>query len=163
MHGTKNLLSSVAKSKDTVKRVVLTSSVAGARSRATLAADNAGGLLVPRSTLAVWQYHWLPALRLPVVHLPAAVHGDNDKQPPKSGSVYTAEDWNVTSTPEKEPYFVSKVCQCGSACMLRTLQSTTGLLTASARGAKHLSCLCHLCRQRRSAQHMTLPRRKASR
>ena len=29
MHGTRNVLSSVAKSKDTVKRIVLTSSVAG--------------------------------------------------------------------------------------------------------------------------------------
>jgi hypothetical protein len=39
----------------------------------------------------------------------AAVHGDNNIQPPKNGSLYTADDWNTTSTPEEEPYFVSKV------------------------------------------------------
>lgn len=68
IHGTRNVLSSVVKSKGTVKRVVLTSSV-------------------------------------------AAIIGNEDSgpvKPPKNGDVYTEEDWNTTSTPEKGAYFVSK-------------------------------------------------------
>lgn len=68
VHGTRNVLSSVAKSKDTIKRVILTSSVA-----AIIGNENSG----------------------PV-------------KPPKNGDVYTEEDWNTTSTPEKGAYHVSK-------------------------------------------------------
>jgi nucleoside-diphosphate-sugar epimerase len=103
VHGTKNVLQSVARSKSTVKRVVLTSSVAGALWNASTWQahrwHNVHGVALARSSGADG------ADALPF----AAVHGDNNIQPPKNGSLYTTEDWNATSTPEDEPYFVSKV------------------------------------------------------
>lgn len=66
LEGTKNVMSSAARHKATVCRVVLTSSC-------------------------------------------AAVKGSASADPPKNGKLYTEEDWNETSTLEREAYWVSKV------------------------------------------------------
>lgn len=137
MHGTQNVLSSVAKSKDTVKRVVLTSSVAGTPSIACLyhLCNND----FDRSFVCTPQLGWnlllcppflcsemlfkhvqvvcliwcsSPGIGKVILRCLTAIIGNEDSgplKPPKNGDVYTEEDWNTTSTPEKGAYFVSKV------------------------------------------------------
>lgn len=41
-----------------------------------------------------------------------AIHDQNQAQVPAAGAgrMYTEQDWNGVSTPEAEPYWVSKVC-----------------------------------------------------
>lgn len=110
----------------------------------------------------------------------AAVHGDTNIQPPKSGKLYTAEDWNTTSTPEKEPYFVSKVFAVrdrtdrlilvwhiqGMIVPHVTIARLADWLFSSGAPCyvRRMSCVSLLiCRQRQRRRRMNLPRRRASR
>ena len=65
--------------------------------------------ITPKVVSVVSSFHEHQELTVLTHHQSAAVHGDDNIQPPKNGSLYTADDWNATSTPEEEPYFVSKV------------------------------------------------------
>lgn len=105
--GTDNVLRSVAKHKSTIRRTIVTSSVAGLFK----------SLLFPA----------LPVLSNNLAYFallyPAAVLGNESAVPPKSGSLYTEDDWNETSSiKNNEAYWLSKV-QCGTEQALSNMQS----------------------------------------
>ena len=102
VQGTLNVLSSVIKNKSTVKRTVVTSSVAGIYSFVCL-------------VLLTHTYAFFGKLvkALPVV---AAVLGNESAASPTNGSLYTEDDWNETSSiKNNEAYWLSKVCS--KACL----------------------------------------------
>ena len=119
LHGTTTVLGSVAKSKDTVRRVVLTSSLAG-----VVFPLHDRSLLSPHATsyLPVLSSHtedcWSPAFYLRY-HLCYFLHKRlclfaaalKMKSGPSNGKLYTEEDWNTDSEADKEGgYMYSKVC-----------------------------------------------------
>lgn len=88
VNGTTNVLN--AAGKEGIKRVVLTSSVAG-----ELPAFSCSQCCI------LQPYH--------NYHVDAAVRSGKFTEPPLNGKLYTEEDWNKTSTLEGEPYNLSKV------------------------------------------------------
>ena len=96
VQGTEAVFRSVARHKDTVSRVVLTSSVAG------------GCCLVGTPLL--------PPCKADACAR-TAVH-DEYGEPPKSGGLYTEQDFNETSTIESRPYHLSKVSHDPCALLL---------------------------------------------
>ena len=89
------MLASVLAHKDTVKRVVITSSVAGKVLSCTLLQP-----LVWPAAITVGDSERLQT---------TAVHGEY-AAPPVSGSLYTDQDWNQTSSIENgQAYHLSKV------------------------------------------------------
>ena len=92
--GTDNVLRSVAKHKNTVKRTIVTSSVAG--------------VFTCFLSLAVLVLSDNPAYFALLVI--AAVLGNESAVPPKNGNLYTEDDWNETSSiKNNEAYWLSKV------------------------------------------------------
>jgi hypothetical protein len=50
----------------------------------------------------------------------AAVRSMVRPAPPKSGDLYTEDDWNETSTLDSEPYMLSKVGRCPAGQTIRS-------------------------------------------
>jgi hypothetical protein len=94
LKGTQNVLKAAAKSKDTLKRVILTSSVAGIP-HPNVAASVTNAVHCERCRL-------MPKMLV-------AVHGEY-AVPPKNGVLYSEEDWNETSSIDNgQAYHLSKV------------------------------------------------------
>ena len=88
--GTSNVLSSVAKHKKSVRRTIVTSSVAGTPHLLWIGKTSACCNTETRCF--------------------AAVLGNESAVPPKNGSIYTEDDWNDTSSiKNNEVYWLSKV------------------------------------------------------
>ena len=109
LEGTTTVLESVAKSKDTVRRVVLTSSFAGKLLHPCLLrlalADNKTGCLVAGSGKVlhtdVCACHHAAALKM--------------KSGPANGKLYTEEDWNTESQADKEGGYMYSKVHCSTA------------------------------------------------
>ena len=112
LKGTANVLQSAAKAKPQVKRVVLTSSVAGGSQACAShsAAESITAFPAPSLLYACSLGDRAEVKnkgrRTCTCH--AAVHGEY-AAPPKNGHLYTEEDWNETSTIDNQPYHRSKV------------------------------------------------------
>lgn len=123
--GTSNVLSSVAKHKQSVRRTIVTSSVAGAPH---LLVSSVLSGLVHQSSCNVFCFccpcsftHVFAPNKHSVAS--AAVLGNESAAPPKNGSLYTEDDWNETSSiKNSEAYWLSKVT-LQTDCKLKQLHS----------------------------------------
>jgi nucleoside-diphosphate-sugar epimerase len=128
VQGTRNVLLACAATKASLRRVVLTSSVAGelrAAAARVARVSYEGAACVPKADARP---------------LPSAVKGNVGAQPPLNGKLYTEEDWNDTSSVESgEGYWLSKTqarsCQGYAACLRHSYQRLRIPRPRSSRGA----------------------------